>query len=347
MNTAVIDFKNVSAKKLDMIPDESVDLVITSPPYPMVEMWDKCFSDQSPKVYEAFAIKDWRAAFDGMHGLLDQIWRECDRVLKNNGFICINIGDATRSFDDSFNLFSNHTRVISCFEKLGYTVLPDIHWRKPSNSPNKFMGSGMYPAGAYVTYEHEYILVFRKGSKRIFKKIEDIERRRASAYFYEERNRWFSDLWEIRGTGQAMASKSSRARSAAFPLEIPYRLVNMYSVYGDTILDPFGGLGTTAVACAAAMRNCILCELDSQIYGEAIKNFTGCLDTIQQISEKRKERHLDFVEMLSEGEKSRCYQNINHGFKVKTRQETQIKMFSAEKISCIGGNRFLVEYRNL
>lgn len=55
---------------------------------------------------------------------------------------------------------------------MGYSILPDIHWRKQSNSPDKFMGSGMYPAGAYVTYEHEYILIFRKGSKRLFKDSE-------------------------------------------------------------------------------------------------------------------------------------------------------------------------------
>lgn len=167
---------------------------------------------------------------------------------------------------------------------MGYCVLPDIHWRKQSNAPNKFMGSGMFPAGAYVTYEHEYILVFRKGGKRVFKGAEKALRQK-SAFFWEERNVWFSDLWDIKGTSQIItAAKASRDRSAAFPFEIPYRLINMYSAEGDTVLDPFAGLGTTTLAAIASNRNSLGVEIDEDIAALAIENISGTVSGLNQVT---------------------------------------------------------------
>lgn len=179
-----------NGNNISELDDKSIDLVVTSPPYPMIEMWDEMFSQQDPAIKRCLDKGDGQGAFLKMHDLLNSVWRECDRVLKDNGFICINIGDATRTINGDFKLYSNHSKIIACFEELGYSVLPDIHWRKQSNAPNKFMGSGMYPAGAYVTYEHEYILVFRKGNKRNFEG-EAKKARKESAYFWEERNIWF------------------------------------------------------------------------------------------------------------------------------------------------------------
>lgn len=73
----------------------------------------------------------------------------------------------------NFQLYPNHARIINAFHALGVSNLPNILWRKQTNAPNKFMGSGMLPAGAYVTLEHEWILIFRKGGKRIFKSPEN------------------------------------------------------------------------------------------------------------------------------------------------------------------------------
>ena len=156
------------SRNLTSIPTASVQLIVTSPPYPMVEMWDDIFSKQDPTIKTALESGDGITAYNKMHLILNEVWTECDRILINNGFICINIGDATRTINEKFQLYSNHAQTIIFFQNKGYSVLPDIHWRKQSNSPNKFLGSGMYPAGAYVTYEHEYILVFRKGGKRFF-----------------------------------------------------------------------------------------------------------------------------------------------------------------------------------
>lgn len=314
------------SRNLSSIPDASVNLIVTSPPYPMIEMWDEMFSEQDPKIRDALNSGERMMAFSLMHDVLNAVWDECDRVLVDNGFVCINIGDATRTINGDFQLYSNHTHVITYFANKGYSVLPDIHWRKQSNAPNKFMGSGMYPAGAYVTYEHEYILIFRKGGKRVFTG-EAKQRRQKSAYFWEERNVWFSDLWEIRGTSQLISgSKATRDRNASYPFEIPYRLVNMYSAEGDTVLDPFGGLGTTALACMAANRNSISSERDPEIAKLALKHISVSPESLNRIIDLRLTNHVDFINSLPEDKKEKCYQNLQHGFAVKTKQEMAIKI---------------------
>jgi DNA modification methylase len=90
-----------------------------------------------------------------MHKELDKVWKNIAGAVKEGGIVCINIGDAVRSINREFKLYSNHSRIISAFLNLGFNALPDILWRKQTNSPNKFMGSGMLPPGAYVTLEHE------------------------------------------------------------------------------------------------------------------------------------------------------------------------------------------------
>lgn len=318
--------KSCNSICMESVPDSSVNLIVTSPPYPMIEMWDEIFCEQNQEIRKNLANGDGKAAFLNMHGILNQVWKECDRVLADNGFICINIGDATRTVNDNFQLYSNHTQIIDCFMKLGYSVLPDILWRKQSNSPNKFMGSGMYPAGAYVTYEHEYILIFRKGGKRLFKGKEKTLRQK-SAYFWEERNIWFSDLWDIKGTSQTISSaKKSRERNASFPLQIPYRLINMYSVKGDTVLDPFAGLGTTNIACMISGRNSIGFDKDEKIVSLANENLNQNIDNLNNIIKERIQNHCNFIESLPENKKDKCYKNVPHGFLVKTKQETAIEI---------------------
>src|SRR6056297_3216657 len=154
---------NASATNIEKIEDNSVNLIVTSPPYPMIEMWDDIFSMQNEEVKNALENHDYIKAYEGMHFVLEKVWNEVDRVLAKNGIACINIGDATKNCDGKFQLFPNHSKIIEFFMNKGYSVLPDIIWRKQTNAPNKFMGSGMYPPGAYVTFEHEYILILRKG----------------------------------------------------------------------------------------------------------------------------------------------------------------------------------------
>ena len=321
-----------NSNQMTKLKNQSIDLIVTSPPYPMIEMWDDMFSEQDKEIMKCLDNNEGNKAFMLMHDVLNSVWDECDRVLKENGFICINIGDATRTIDGDFQLYSNHAQVINYFQKKGYSVLPDIHWRKQSNAPNKFMGSGMYPAGAYVTYEHEYILIFRKGGKRVFKG-EEKHLRQKSAYFWEERNIWFSDLWDVKGTAQSINyTKKSRDRNASFPLEIPYRLINMYSAEGDTVLDPFLGLGTSSIACMLSNRNSIGVEIDSEIANLALDNMNITIAFANQYIESRINNHISFIESLPKEKREKCYKNEPHGFEVKTRQETAIDIEQIESI---------------
>jgi len=314
---------HADSRKKSAIKRGSIDLVVTSPPYPMIEMWDKIFSHQNGNIKTALENGDGNKAYDLMHKELDKVWKNISMLVKEGGMVCINIGDATRTIDGEFKLYSNHSRIISEFLNLGFSNLPNILWRKPTNSPNKFMGSGMLPPGAYVTLEHEYILLFRKGKKKEFNDKEEKTNRNLSAYFWEERNIWFSDVWDLKGTSQKMIN-GVRDRSGAFPLELAYRLINMFSVKGDMILDPFMGLGTTIFAAIASERNSIGIEIEKGLIDEIHNHINEKLLTkLNEFIRMRIRNHLHFVEKSKKerGKEYLKYNNKNFNFAVMTKQE--------------------------
>jgi DNA modification methylase len=320
------------SRSLSEVDDDSVELVVTSPPYPMIEMWDDLFSELDPAIGEALEAGDGQAAFARMHEELRKVWEEVSRVLVDGGIACINVGDATRTVDGSFRVFQNHSRVIDAFEALGFEPLPEILWRKPVNSGAKFMGSGMLPPNAYATLEHEYVLVFRNGkASRRFEPNSD--RRYESAYFWEERNRWFSDVWtEVTGERQTIENGELRDRSAAYPFEIPYRLINMYSVYGDTVLDPFWGTGTTSLAAMIAARHSIGYELDEEfvrVFEETVENVP---EHSREIVGQRLADHRAFVEERLADGKEFTYRADNYDFPVITKQEKPIQFYAAVEL---------------
>ena len=320
------------SRSLSKIDDDSVELIVTSPPYPMIEMWDELFSELNSEITHSLEAGEGQAAFSQMHEELEKVWKEVSRVLVDGGIACINIGDATRKVDGSFRVFQNHSRIINAFEDLGFEPLPELLWRKPVNSGAKFMGSGMLPPNAYVTLEHEYILVFRNGKdSRTFEP--GSERRYSSAYFWEERNRWFSDVWmDIKGELQALEQSELRERSAAYPFEIPYRLINMYSVYGDTVLDPFWGTGTTSFAAMVAGRNSVGYELDEEFVQLFKQRVEDIPEYSREVVKQRLDDHKEFVEeRLSEGNDFK-YQADNYDFPVTTKQEKPIQFYSVSDV---------------
>lgn len=323
------------SREMKSIEESTVDLVVTSPPYPMIGMWDDAFSSMSPGCAEALKNGDGKRAFEAMHVELDKVWRELGRVLKPGAFACINIGDATRSLAGRFRLYSNHSRVIDAFRKEGFDCLPVILWRKQTNAPNKFMGSGMLPSGAYVTLEHEYILIFRKGGKKGFPTTEEKSARMRSAFFWEERNRWFSDVWDFKGSAQRLNHGELRSRSAAYRLELPYRLINMYSLHGDTILDPFLGTGTTSLAALACGRNSIGIEIDRAFNPFILEQAQSFLATANQLLSTRIDDHLQFVASHAASKGPLKYRNEPHSFPVVTRQETAIQLYSISDITIL------------
>ena len=333
------------ARQMTSLDAASVDLVVTSPPYPMIQMWDALFSGLDARVGEALSGGRSREAFEGMHLLLDAVWQECYRVLKPGGLTCINIGDATRTIAGDFALFPNHARILQALSRIGFTVLPDILWRKPTNAPNKFMGSGMLPAGAYVTLEHEYILIARKGGKRVFASADEKQNRRASALFWEERNTFFSDVWmDLRGTSQVLKSCEARQRSAAFPFEVAYRLVNMFSVRGDVVLDPFWGTGTTSAAAMASGRCSIGLEIDTGLQDCLDRIANGMLERLNGYLENRLAAHIGFVEERRSAGKPLKHRNRPYGFPVVTAQEQDLILPGLCEIRRPGAAGLTVEY---
>ena len=338
-----IFFQN--ARKMKAIDSKSIDLVVTSPPYPMIQMWDELFQKINPKIKAAFKKNDGNAAFELMHTALDTVWDEVVRVLKNGGFACINIGDAVRTINEKFMLYPNHSRILSALQQRGLSPLPAVIWRKQTNAPNKFMGSGVLPAGAYVTLEHEYILILRKGGKREFCDSDERLHRQQSAFFWEERNQWFSDVWmDVKGSRQDLTDKEVRKRSAAFPFEIPYRMINMYSVKGDTVLDPFFGIGTTMFAAMAAGRNSIGYEIDKNFLDVIEAQSKSIVDfSNQQISE-RLQRHDAFVKDRIKAKGPLKYTNGPHQFAVVMNQEKNLKLDFLKSVEKTGRGSFEVEY---
>ena len=336
------------SRKLAVIDSESVELVVTSPPYPMISMWDASFGRQNPRIVEALAKPDPRRAFELMHRELDPAWEQIFRVLKPGGIACVNIGDAVRTFSDRFALYPNHARALDGLVRTGFTALPLILWRKQTNAPNKFMGSGMLPPGAYVTLEHEYILVLRKGARRSFATGSQARVRRESAFFWEERNLWFSDLWtDLKGASQALDDRQARSRSAAFPFELPYRLIHMFSVKGDTVLDPFAGTGTTMYAAMAAGRNSSMVEKDTR-FAQSIRSR---VDTIVAAANTRIKNRLDsHLAFIAERERTRGplkHRNSTYGFPVVTRQETGLVLSRLEKLKKNPDGSLAVHYRQM
>jgi len=190
----------------------------------------------------------------------------------------------------------------------------------------------MLPAGAYVTYEHEYILIFRKDGKREFKSTKEKLLRQESAFFWEERNIWFSDLWQnvkgIKQTGKNILLE--RERSAAFPMEVPYRLINMYSLIGDTVFDPFAGTGTTSLASMASARNSIGTDIDKKAFTTFASLLTDGVDYANERIFSRLEAHNLFITQREKEGKFIKHTNKEIAQKVVTSQEVNLKLMTIE-----------------
>ena len=318
------------SRDLSLIRDKSVNLVVTSPPYPMIEMWDDLFSSMNNDIQSNLKSGNTMAAFEMMHTELDKVWQECFRTLDDGGIMCIVIGDSARTVGGNFQLYPSHSRIISKMLSMGMSFLPSIIWNKPTNSPNKFLGSGTLPVSAYVKMEHENILIFRKGGRREFTKAEK-PLRYESSIFWEERNEWFSEIWKgIVGKRQELVNDGSRKRSAGFPIEIPLRLIAMFSIIGDTVLDPFAGEGTTSTAAMLLRRNSLAVEIDENYLNRCRNNVNSAQNDLNRLIDERILRHSSFI--MEKKNRNLEYFNRPLGTPVVTSNEQWITMNKIQDI---------------
>jgi modification methylase len=290
-----------NSQQMSEIANGTVHLMVTSPPYPMIAMWDELFCSADPKIAGLWKMLEAhgeeatvRQIYDAMHDNLAKVWAETYRVLANGGIACINIGDATRSINGKFQLYPNHSRIIEVCERIGFTTLPYILWKKPTTKPKykgkgAFLGSGFLPPNAYVTIDCEFILLFRKGKLRKFEPHH--KERYESVFTKKQRDEWFSQIWTLKGTRQT-ASQLER-RTAAYPEEIAERLIKMFSIKGETVLDPFLGSGTTTKIAMQNDRNSIAYEDDPKLL-QTINEKVGAaktnLATLKIIDRKKKNK---------------------------------------------------------
>jgi site-specific DNA-methyltransferase (adenine-specific) len=241
---------NGDARDLSFLGDDSIHLVVTSPPYWNLKRYNEN-PDQLGHIqdYEAFLFE------------LEKVWRHVYRVLVPGGRLVCVVGDvcvARRNFGRHL-VFPLHSDISVICRRIGFDNLNPIIWHKIANASyevengSKFLGKP-YEPNAIVKNDIEFILMQRKpGGYR----KPTIKQREESRIGKEDFDRWFQQIWNITGA-------STKQHPAPFPMELATRLVRMFSFTGDTVLDPFCGSGTTMIAAFRTGRNSIGIEIDPE-----------------------------------------------------------------------------------
>jgi site-specific DNA-methyltransferase (adenine-specific) len=250
METTVHRLINGDSRELSYLPDESVHLAVTSPPYWNLKRYNEN-PDQLGHIqdYEAFLAE------------LEKVWRHVYRILVPGGRLVCVVGDvcvARRNFGRHL-VFPLHSDISVICRRIGFDNLNPIIWHKIANASyevangSKFLGKP-YEPNAIIKNDIEFILMQRKPGG--YRKPTDAQRE-ASRIPKKDFDQLFQQIWNITGA-------STKKHPAPFPLELALRLVRMFSFTGDTILDPFCGSGTTMIAALRTGRNSIGVEIDAE-----------------------------------------------------------------------------------
>jgi len=236
------------ARSVARIPDESIHLVVTSPPY-----FDlKTYPDQDAQLG---AIHDYEVFLKE----LDRVWAECYRALVKGGRLIIVVGDVCRSRRafGAHMVVPLHASIAEHCRHIGFHNLATMVWHKISNAAfevengTAFLGKP-YEPNAVIKNDIEFILMQRKpgGYRR------PTEAMRVLSVIGERSHKaWFNQIVTVRGA-------STRSHPAPYPVELVEPLVRMFSFVGDTVLDPFSGTGTTGLAAARCARNSVGIEIE-------------------------------------------------------------------------------------
>ncbi len=246
------------ARDLGWIEDDSVHLVVTSPPYFNL----KKYNDHDAQMgdideYEHFCNE------------LNRVWAECYRVLVPGGRVVCVVGDvcvARRQNKGRHHVIPLHADISVGARSIGFDYLTPILWNKIANASFEASGNGggflgkPYEPNAIVKNDVEYILMLRKHGA--YRKPSD-EQRATSRLSKEEQSAWFRPIWtDVTGA-------STRNHPAPYPEALAYRLIRMFSFTEDVVLDPFGGTGTTSVAAMKCDRSSIYNEVDPDYHAMA------------------------------------------------------------------------------
>ena len=227
------------SRRMRLIPDASVHLVVTSPPY-----WHL-------KDYGVREQIGYHDTYEDYINDLNAVWQECHRVLHPGCRLCINIGDqyARAAHYGRYKVIPIRTEIIKFCEVCGFDYMGAIIWQKAAtmntSGGGSVMGSFPYPRNGIVKLDYEFILIFKKLGTA---PRPDPHAKRLSALTKEEWNRYFCGHWNFAGARQDK-------HLAMFPPELPLRLIRMFSFVGDAVLDPFLGSGTTSQVAASVQRS--------------------------------------------------------------------------------------------
>jgi DNA modification methylase len=267
------------ARRLDFLRDESIHLVVTSPPY------------GSLKEYPAAPgqLGNWHSYEDFLKEL-DRVWAECLRVLVPGGRICCVVGDIclSRRKAGRHHVLPLASDITVRARSVGFDVLTPIVWLKVANisleasRSSRFLGKPYLPNGV-IKNDRETIVMLRKsgGYRKPTAEMEKLSRIAKDNYF-----RWFQPTWSD------VTGASTKEHPAPFPLEIPLRLIQMFSFAGDLVLDPFVGTGTTARAALRTGRNAIGLDIEHRYLQMALRNIRSEADHRQWMPAARQSSFL-------------------------------------------------------
>lgn len=254
--------KTGDARSLQFLKDESVQLIVTSPPYFNLKPYNSdCGGDQLGRInhYGRFLEE------------LDRVWRESLRVLVPGGRVCCVIGDilVPRKLDGRHRILPLPADIMVRSREIGFDALTPILWFKIGNRTNEAGGGSSgyygkpYQPGAIIKNDFEHILMLRKPGG--YRKTTMLQKS-LSMLQRDEMDLWQRPFWsDIKG------ASLRNGHPAPFPVELAERLIRMYSFAGDVVLDPFGGSGSTTAAAIRAGRNSVLVEIDPHYSGLAVR----------------------------------------------------------------------------
>lgn len=239
---------NGDSRNMAKMADQSVHLIVTSPPYWQLKDYGTTNQIGFHDSYEAY-IND-----------LNLVWMECARILHDGCRLCINIGDqfARSVYYGRYKVIPIRTEIIRFCEHIGLDYMGSVIWQKQTTmhttGGGAVMGSFPYPRNGILKIDYEFILIFKKQGNA---PKPTTEQKEASILTKEEWNEYFKSHWTFPGAKQD-------GHIAVFPVELPLRLIKMFSFVGETVFDPFMGSGTTALAAQISGRNSMGYEINSE-----------------------------------------------------------------------------------